>query len=82
MTQLFEAMAVRSLVPVVSASRKFWQTIRRLRKGKQHSTNTVYGGGGELFTLTGDIVGQWTEYFEDLPNPTDTSYIEEAEAGD
>ena len=28
-----------------SASRKFWQTIWRLRRGKQSSTNTVYGGG-------------------------------------
>ena len=28
------------------ASRKFWQTIRCLRKGKQSSTNSVYGGGG------------------------------------
>uniref|UniRef100_A0A671TEK4 Reverse transcriptase domain-containing protein n=1 Tax=Sparus aurata TaxID=8175 RepID=A0A671TEK4_SPAAU len=65
-----------------SASKKFWQTIRRLRRGKQSSTNTVYSGGGELLTLTGDIVGRWREYFEDLLNPTDTPSIEEAEAGD
>ena len=49
-----------------SALKKFWQTIRRLRRGKQSSTNTVYSGGGELLTLTGDIVGQWKEYFEDV----------------
>ena len=42
-----------------SASRKFWQTIQCRRRGKQVSTNTVYGGGGELLTSTGDIVGQW-----------------------
>ena len=65
-----------------SASKKFWQTIRRLRRGKQPSTNTVYSGGGELLTSTGDIVGRWKEYFEDLLNPTDTPSIEEAEAGD
>uniref|UniRef100_A0A671WJG1 Reverse transcriptase domain-containing protein n=1 Tax=Sparus aurata TaxID=8175 RepID=A0A671WJG1_SPAAU len=65
-----------------SASKKFWQTIRRLRRGKQSSTNTVYSGGGELLTSTGDIVGRWKEYFEDLLNPTDTPSIEEAEAGD
>ena len=29
----------------LSDLRKFWQTIRRLRRGKQPSTNTVYGGG-------------------------------------
>ena len=65
-----------------SASKKFWQTIWRLRRGRQSSTNTVYSGGGELLTSTGDIVGRWREYFEDLLNPTDTPFIEEAEAGD
>ena len=65
-----------------SASRKFWLTIWRLRRGKQPSTNTVYGGGGELLTSTGDIVGQWKEYFEDLLNPTDTPSTEEAGARD
>ena len=64
-----------------SASEKFWQTIRCLRRGKQSSTNTVYSGGGELLTLTGDIAGQWKEYFKDLLNPTDTPSIKEAEAG-
>ena len=64
-----------------SVSKQFWQTIRRLRRGKQSSTNTVYSGCGELLTLTGDIVGRWKEYFEDLLNPTDTPSIEEAEAG-
>ena len=53
-----------------------------LRRGKQSSTNTVYGGGGELLTSTEDIVGWQKEYFEDLLNPTDTPSIEEAEAGD
>ena len=28
-----------------SASKKFWQTIQDLRKGKLSSTNTVYSGG-------------------------------------
>ena len=63
------------------ASKKFWQTVRRLRRGKQVSTNTVYSGGGELLTSTGDIVGRWKEYFEDLLNPTVMSSGEEAEAG-
>ena len=64
------------------ASKKFWQTIWHLRRGKQSSTNTVYSGGGELLTSTGDIIGQWKAYFEDLLNSTDTPSIEEAEAGD
>ncbi|KAI3360656.1 hypothetical protein L3Q82_002521 [Scortum barcoo] len=55
-----------------SASKRFWQTVRRLRRGKQYSANTVYSAGGELLTSTGDIVGRWKKYFEDLLNPTDT----------
>ncbi|KAI3357108.1 hypothetical protein L3Q82_015575 [Scortum barcoo] len=64
------------------ASKRFWQTIRRLRRGKQYSANTVYSAGGELLTSTGDIVGRWKKYFEDLLNPTDLPFNEEAEAGD
>ncbi|KAI3377384.1 hypothetical protein L3Q82_008574 [Scortum barcoo] len=37
--------------------------------------------GGELLTSTGDIVGRWKKYFEDLLNPTDLPSNEEAEAG-
>ncbi|KAK3511395.1 hypothetical protein QTP70_007230 [Hemibagrus guttatus] len=65
-----------------TASEKFWQTVRRLRRVKQLSANTVYSGGGELLASTGDIVGRWKEYFEDLLNPTDTPSIEESEAED
>ncbi|KAK3560274.1 hypothetical protein QTP86_004203 [Hemibagrus guttatus] len=64
------------------ASGKFWQTVRRLRRGKQLSANTVYSGGGELLVSTGDIVGWWKEYFEDLLNPTDMPSVEEPEAED
>ncbi|KAI3357457.1 hypothetical protein L3Q82_015500, partial [Scortum barcoo] len=56
--------------------------VRRLRRGKQYSANTVYSAGGELLTSTGDIVGRWKKYFEDLLNPTDLPSSEEAEAGD
>ncbi|KAK3575512.1 hypothetical protein QTP86_028226 [Hemibagrus guttatus] len=65
-----------------TASEKFWQTVRCLRRGKQLSASTVYGGGGELLVSTGDIVGRWKEYFEDLLNPTDTPSVEEPEAED
>ncbi|KAK3551381.1 hypothetical protein QTP70_016644 [Hemibagrus guttatus] len=63
-----------------TASGKFWQTVRRLRRGKQLSANTVYGGDGELLVSTGDTVGRWKEYFEDLLNPTDMPSVEEPEA--
>ncbi|KAI3361708.1 hypothetical protein L3Q82_002066 [Scortum barcoo] len=57
-------------------------SIRRLRRGKQYSANTVYSAGGELLTSTEDIVGRWKKYFEDLLNPTDLPSNEEAEDGD
>ncbi|KAL0152538.1 hypothetical protein M9458_052261 [Cirrhinus mrigala] len=60
-----------------SASKRFWQTVRRLRRGKQCPANTVYSGGGNLLISTGDIVGGWKEYFEDLLNSVNTSSIEE-----
>ncbi|KAK3539603.1 hypothetical protein QTP70_010243 [Hemibagrus guttatus] len=65
-----------------TASGKFWQTVRRLRRGKRLSANTVYGGGGELLVSTGDIVRWWKEYFEDLLNPTDTPSVVEPGAED
>lgn len=64
------------------ASRKFWQTIRRLRKGKQGLSQAVFSRGGELLTRTGDIVGRWKEHFEELLNPNNTSSVEEAEPED
>ena len=49
-----------------TASKRFWTTIRRLRRGKQCIVNTVYGGDGALLTSTRDVVDRWKEYFEDL----------------
>ena len=34
-----------------TASKRFWTTIRRLRRGKQCAVNTVSGGDGALVTL-------------------------------
>ncbi|KAM6983477.1 CD166 antigen homolog A [Tautogolabrus adspersus] len=64
------------------ASRKFWQTFRQLRKRKQGLPQAVISSGGEPLTLTGDIFGQWKEYFEELLNPDNTSYEGEAESED
>ncbi|KAI3355742.1 hypothetical protein L3Q82_004210 [Scortum barcoo] len=53
-----------------SASKRFWQTVRRLRRGKQYSANTVYSAGGELLTSTGDIVqdgGRNTSRISSIP---------------
>ncbi|KAK3536886.1 hypothetical protein QTP86_027004 [Hemibagrus guttatus] len=81
-TRVWEELGEAMEKDYQTASRKFWQTVRRLRRGKQLSANTVYGGDGELLVSTGDIVGWWKEYFEDLLNPTDTPSVEEPEARD
>ena len=65
-----------------TASKRFWTTIRRLRRGKQCIINTVYGGDGALLTSTRDVVDRWKEYFEDLLNPTHTPSGKEAGPGD
>ncbi|TWW54485.1 hypothetical protein D4764_0145930 [Takifugu flavidus] len=65
-----------------TASKRFWTTIRRLRKGKQCTVNTVYSGDGVLLTSTQDVVDRWKEYFEDLLNPTNTPSSEEVGPGD
>ncbi|TWW68384.1 hypothetical protein D4764_19G0001820 [Takifugu flavidus] len=65
-----------------TASKRFWTTIRRLRRGKQCTVNTVYSGDGVLLTSTRDVVDRWKEYFEDLLNPTNTPSSEEVGRGD
>ncbi len=44
------------------ASRKFWKTVRRLRRGNQGLAQAVFSSGGELLTLTGYIVERWKEH--------------------
>lgn len=41
-----------------------------------------YSGSGVLLTSTGDTVGQWKKYFEDLFNTTNTSSVEEKQSED
>ncbi|TWW74365.1 R2 Retrovirus-related Pol polyprotein from type I retrotransposable element [Takifugu flavidus] len=65
-----------------TASKRFWTTIRHLRRGKQCTLNTVYSGDGVLLTSTRDVVDRWKEYFEDLLNPTNTPSSEEVGPGD
>lgn len=47
------------------ALRKFWQTIRGLRKEKQGLAQAAFSRGEELLTLTGDIFRRWKEHFEE-----------------
>ncbi|TWW68208.1 hypothetical protein D4764_19G0000060 [Takifugu flavidus] len=43
------------------ALKRFWTTIRRLRKGKPCTVNTVYSGDSVLLTSTRDVVDRWKE---------------------
>ncbi|KAI3368164.1 hypothetical protein L3Q82_007887 [Scortum barcoo] len=76
-----------------SSVRPWRRTIGRPRRDSGKPSGASEGGsstlptlftavGGELLTSTGDIVGRWKKYFEDLLNPTDLPSSEEAEAGD
>jgi len=47
------------------ASRRFWQTIRWLRQGKQGPPQAVLS---RLLTQMGNIAGWWKEHFEELLN--------------
>ncbi|TWW77453.1 hypothetical protein D4764_12G0008430 [Takifugu flavidus] len=64
-----------------SASKEFRQTVRRLRRGKQCSANTLHSVGGDLLTSTGDTVRWRKDYFEELLNPVVTPSTEEVEPG-
>lgn len=66
----------------LSASRIFWPTVQHFRKGKQCSANILYSAGGDLLTSTGNIDGQWNEYFKELLNPMVTRSTEEVMVGD
>ncbi|KAJ3582899.1 hypothetical protein NHX12_000130 [Muraenolepis orangiensis] len=59
-----------------SAPKRFWQTIRRLRRGKRGSIQAVYSKGGTLLTSTEEVIGRWKEHFEELLNPTTPSMVE------
>ncbi|KAJ3603101.1 hypothetical protein NHX12_030845 [Muraenolepis orangiensis] len=59
-----------------SAPKHFWQTIRRLRRGKRGSIQAVYSKGGTLLTSTEEVIGQWKEHFEELLNPSTPSMVE------
>ncbi|KAI3377918.1 hypothetical protein L3Q82_009048 [Scortum barcoo] len=92
--QQFEVVDARSLVPVVVAipepgggHRKYRQQTAKQAAAQDGPGGKNFGSGrssgGELLTSTGDIVGRWKKYFEDLLNPTDLPSSEEAEeAGD
>ena len=63
------------------ASRRFWFTIRWLRRMKQCSVNTVYSGRGGAADLNSRCCRR-QEYFRDLLNPVKMPSNEEAEPWD
>ena len=80
-TRTWEELAEAMENDFRTASKRFWTTIRRFRRGKQCAVNIVYGGDGALLTLTRDVVDLWEEYFEDILNPTNMPSGKEAGPG-
>ncbi|CAM2113412.1 unnamed protein product [Caretta caretta] len=60
------------------ASKMFWQTIHHLRKGRRDIAQVVLSKGGEMLTLTEEIVERWKEHFGDILNPIDPPPFQEA----
>ena len=54
----------------LSASKVFWQTIRRLRKGACPIICSIKNASGVLLSCEKDILNRWKEYFMELYNPT------------
>lgn len=65
-----------------SVSKKFWQTIQCLRRGKEYSANTFYSVDRDLLTSTGNIIRWWKKYFKEPLNPVVTLSTKAVEAGD
>ncbi|CAF3333272.1 unnamed protein product [Rotaria sp. Silwood2] len=53
-----------------TATKVFWQTIRRLHKGGLKQTRSVKDANGELITKEENILKRWKEYFAELYNPS------------
>ena len=53
-----------------SAPKRFWKTVRLLRRGKWGTIQAVYSKDGTLLTSTEKVIGRWKEHFEELLNLT------------
>ena len=64
------------------APKRFWKTIRHLRRVKQGTIQAVYSKDGTLLTSTDKVIGRWKEDFEELLNLTNPPSMVEAELED
>ena len=53
-----------------AAPKRFWKTVRNLRRGKRGTIQAVYSKDGTLLTSSELVIGRWKEYFGHLLNPT------------
>ncbi len=53
------------------AQKLFWQTVRRIRKGKGCAIRSIKDQNGTILTKEVDIIDRWKEYFKGLLNPVD-----------
>ncbi|XP_066535190.1 ecto-ADP-ribosyltransferase 5-like [Hoplias malabaricus] len=54
-----------------AASKRFWKTLRQLRRGRGDTVQAVLSKDGETLNSTERIVVRWKEHFEELLNPRD-----------
>jgi len=59
-----------------TANKVFWQTIRRIRRGKRDSLQVLKDRQGGLLTSEEDILQRWREHFDELLNPVEASSSE------
>ena len=62
--------------------KRFWKTIRHLRRGKRGTIQTVYSKDETLLTWTEEAIGRWKGYSSDLLNCTQPRSVAETELKD
>ena len=65
-----------------SAPKRFWKTVRHLRRVKRGTIQAVYSKDGTLLTSTEKVIGRRKEHFEELLNLTNPPSMLEAELED
>ena len=62
-----------------SANKVFWQTVRRLRGKRSHTTTSIKDAEGNILSDGSCILSRWREYFEDLLNPVEANNLDTPE---
>ncbi|XP_066538397.1 ovochymase-like [Hoplias malabaricus] len=64
-----------------AASKRFWKTLRQLRRGRCDTVQAVLSKEGQSLNSTERTVGHWKKHFEELLNPRDMPPVQETIEG-